>query len=121
MLLESQQYVRREGDYTAHAELRLLSQACKNYDRTLLSKCTIFSSTEPCAMCAGAIFWSNIRHLVYGMPGSQITEFMDNPQDGEGLNVSACGIFGQGSYQIKIDGPILLKEAREVHSGFWSS
>src|ERR1700712_596712 len=44
-------------DGTAHAERLLATQACTTLDANLLRNTTLYSSAEPCAMCAGAIYW----------------------------------------------------------------
>ena len=66
ILLEAENTVVTELDCTGHAELNLMRQASKKYDRDILANCTVYTSTEPCPMCAGAIFWGNVRRVVYG-------------------------------------------------------
>ena len=52
-------------DMTNHAELNLVKLAAKHYDPAFLDHCTIYTSTEPCAMCSGAIYWSGIGRMVF--------------------------------------------------------
>jgi tRNA(Arg) A34 adenosine deaminase TadA len=54
-------------DMTAHAERLLATQASKTYDASFLARCTIYSSSEPCAMCAGAVYWVGIGRVVFGL------------------------------------------------------
>ncbi len=54
------------GDRTAHAERLLASWAARTWTSRYLQRCTLYSSAEPCAMCAGAIYWAGIGRVVYG-------------------------------------------------------
>ena len=52
--------VNTDHDNTRHAELNLVSQAMRQFDADFLADCVLYTSTEPCAMCAGAIYWAGI-------------------------------------------------------------
>lgn len=52
-------------DVTAHAEMIALTAAAQHLKAKYLRNCTLYVSLEPCVMCAGAIFWSQIGRLVY--------------------------------------------------------
>lgn len=53
-------------DVTAHAEILAITAASNYLGAKYLTECTLFVTLEPCAMCAGAIFWSQLKRLVYG-------------------------------------------------------
>ncbi len=53
-------------DVTAHAEILAITAASGQLGSKYLSRCTIFITLEPCTMCAGAIFWSQMSRVVYG-------------------------------------------------------
>ncbi|MFI3288546.1 MAG: nucleoside deaminase [Rikenellaceae bacterium] len=55
-------------DATAHAEMQAITAASSNMGGKYLTDCTLYVTVEPCAMCAGAISWSQIRRVVYGAP-----------------------------------------------------
>ena len=57
----------REGSVIAHAEVIAIEQACKRLGTWRLSGCTLYVTMEPCPMCAGAIAWSQLGRLVYGV------------------------------------------------------
>lgn len=103
------------GDLTQHAELRLISKASLALDNALLAASTLYTSTEPCAMCAGAIYWSGIERIVFGFPASALEAMTD----GTGLRMPTHRVLGYASRRITIDGPVLEDEARVVHEGFW--
>jgi len=67
LLMEQGNGFTSEGrDRTAHAERLLASRAARTYDLAFLSRCTLYTSAEPCAMCAGAIYWAGVGRVVYG-------------------------------------------------------
>lgn len=53
-------------DVTAHAEMIAITAAAENLGGKYLPDCTIYVTVEPCAMCAGALGWSQIGRIVYG-------------------------------------------------------
>ncbi len=53
-------------DATAHAEMIALTAACNSLGHKYLPDCTLYVTLEPCAMCAGALYWSQLGKLVYG-------------------------------------------------------
>jgi len=58
--------VEERGDASAHAELLAIKQASERLNRWRLTDVTLYSTLEPCIMCAGAIRLSRISHVVYG-------------------------------------------------------
>lgn len=55
-------------DVTAHAEMQAITAAAQYLGGKYLKKCTLYVTLEPCTMCAGALFWSQIDRVVYGAP-----------------------------------------------------
>ena len=53
-------------DVTAHAEIQAITAASNYLGNKYLQKCTLYVTLEPCPMCAGALFWSQMEHVVYG-------------------------------------------------------
>jgi tRNA(adenine34) deaminase len=53
-------------DVTAHAEMQAITAAANTLDSKYLEDCTLYVTLEPCVMCAGATFWSQISRIVYG-------------------------------------------------------
>ena len=67
ILAETYNQTAESGDCTAHAETAAVRMASPVHSRELLETATMYASGEPCVMCAGAIFWSNIRRVVFGI------------------------------------------------------
>jgi tRNA(Arg) A34 adenosine deaminase TadA len=118
LLLEAENTVVTEGDLTGHAETNLMRMASKKYGADFLARCTLYTSTEPCPMCAGAIFWGNVRRVVYGLSEEGLYAMTSTDHE-EVLLLPCREIFDKGKKPIEVIGPLLEEEAREVHQGFW--
>jgi tRNA(adenine34) deaminase len=59
------------NDVTAHAEMQAITAAANFLGGKYLHKCTLYVTIEPCQMCAGALYWSQIPTIVYGAPDTQ--------------------------------------------------
>lgn len=53
-------------DVTAHAEILAITSACEQLQEKYLTKATLYVTLEPCLMCAGALYWNKIGHIVFG-------------------------------------------------------
>ena len=118
VVMEAENTVVTARDCTGHAETNLMRQASSAYDSEFLAKCTIYTSTEPCPMCAAAIFWANVRRVVYGLSEESLYEMVGGESE-EALYLPCREVFGRGKKPIEVIGPLLEEEAREVHLGFW--
>ena len=70
-------------------------------------------------MCAGAIYWSNVRRVVFGLDQRGIRQFVADDPENFHMSIDAREIFARGDHRVEISGPHLLEEARAVHEGFW--
>jgi tRNA(Arg) A34 adenosine deaminase TadA len=59
--------VRPAGDPTQHAEMVACAEAARLLGEAELARCTLYTSTEPCAMCAGAIYWTGVGRVVFAL------------------------------------------------------
>ena len=97
------------GDITRHAETGLISDASRRFGRDYLSGCWLYTSTEPCVMCSGAIRWARIPRVVYGTPQNMGGQFQEIP---------CREILERIAPQTEVIGPVLQEEGREIRSGF---
>lgn len=113
-ILISRQHNRIEQlhDATAHAEILALREASRKLNRRRLSECTLYSTVEPCAMCAGALVLCRVRRLVYGAVDSKFgaAESLFNVVNNPALN-----------HQLLITAGILEEECRELLKKFFYS
>ena len=56
----------RLNDVTAHAEMQAITSAANYLSGKYLIDCSIYITLEPCVMCAGALYWSQVSKLIYG-------------------------------------------------------
>ncbi len=119
VLLEAENTVVTDRDCTGHAETNLMREASRRFDAAQLARCTLFTSTEPCPMCAGAIFWGNVRRVVFGLSQQALYAMMGGRAQ-EALELPCREVFERGRKQIEVIGPLLELEAKEVHEGFWA-
>jgi tRNA(Arg) A34 adenosine deaminase TadA len=118
IVMEAENTVVTEGDCTGHAETNLMRMASSKFDKDFLASCTLYASTEPCPMCTGAIFWTNVKRVVYGLSGERLYEMVGEGSE-EVLELSCREVFEKGRKPIEVLGPLLEDEAYEVHRGFW--
>ena len=118
ILIRAENTVITSQDITAHAEINLIRKATAKYNPDFLARCTLYTSTEPCPMCAGAIFWANIRRVVYGLSERGLYNFIAG-KSREELALPCRELFDRGKKPIEVVGPLLEEEAREPHLGFW--
>ncbi len=96
----------------AHAEMNLLHRAVKEFSPDVLAASTLYTSAEPCAMCAGAIFWSGISRLVYGLSGVRLHELTGFSQ--QMLVASARDVLDRAGRRVEVVGPIFEAEAESL-------
>jgi tRNA(Arg) A34 adenosine deaminase TadA len=83
VMLEAENGFMPDRDMTAHAERLLATAASRKFRPVELSRRTMYTSAEPCAMCAGAVYWAGIGRVVYGLSEArlkQITRETNHPQ-----------------------------------------
>ncbi len=119
--LEAENTVITGMDATGHAETNLVRLATGKFTPEQLSRYTLYTSTEPCAMCAGAIHWSHIGRVVYAL--GEVDLYAIVGESPEHLLLPCREVFAHSHQPIEVlgPGPELEKEARAVHEGFWST
>ena len=110
-------------DATAHAERMLASRASQAYSKDFLWKCTLYTTFEPCCMCTGAIYWSNIGKIVYALTEKRLLELTGADEKNPTFNISSRTILAAGQKNIEVLGPFeeIAAAVVEVHKGFWNN
>ncbi len=107
-------------DSTAHAERLLCTAACTSYGSDVLRHATLYSSAEPCAMCAGALYWAGIGRLVYGLSETRLRGLTGNHPENPTLDLPCRTVFEAGQRPVEVVGPLLEDEAASLHIGVWT-
>ncbi|MGA7933147.1 MAG: nucleoside deaminase [Kovacikia sp.] len=116
ILLTAENTIHTHGDKTRHAEANLASQASQTFGPEILQSCTLYTSTEPCAMCSGAIYWAGIRRVVFGCSQERFAEYA-----GEAIDIPCRMVFSYAQPATEVIGPILEEEAITVHQSYWKT
>jgi tRNA(Arg) A34 adenosine deaminase TadA len=115
VLAEAENNQVTDGEGTGHAEMNLVRIADSRFDARTLASATLYASAEPCAMCAGAIYWSGVKRLVYAL-SSERNYSLFPPSDDE-LRIGCREILGRGGRTVAVAGPALEDEAAQVFTG----
>jgi tRNA(adenine34) deaminase len=107
------------GDCTAHAEVNALREATPKFPREVMAGATMYASGEPCVMCAGAIFWSGIQRVVFGIDAERLRVFRGEVATQRDAELSCRDVFAASPHSIATTGPCLVEEASGPHAGFW--
>ncbi len=107
------------GDRTGHAERVLMTEASVTWPASFLATCTMYTSAEPCAMCAGAAYWAGVGRVVYGLTEHDLKQLIGPHPENLTMDLPCRVVLGAGQRPIEVIGPLLEEEARAVHAGFW--
>ncbi|MGA3353950.1 MAG: deaminase [Acidimicrobiales bacterium] len=107
-------------DATAHAEAVAAGIAARRYEPSELVGFTLYTNAEPCAMCAGAIYWSGIGRVVYGLEERDLLALTGNHPDNPTMDLPCREVFAKGQRRVEVIGPELVDEALRVFAGYWS-
>lgn len=119
VLLECENGYMPERDATAHAERLLATAASKKYRSEQLARCTMYTSAEPCAMCAGAIYWAGIGRVVYALSEKRLKAITGNHAENPTLDLPCRTVFAAGQRKVEVVGPLLEDEAAALYDGVW--
>jgi tRNA(Arg) A34 adenosine deaminase TadA len=119
VLIETENGYMPAHDGTAHAERLLATQACTTLGADVLRNATLYSSAEPCAMCAGAIYWAGIGRVVYGLSEHRLRAVTGNHPENPTLDLPCREVFKRGQRATEVVGPLLEDDAEALHAGVW--
>lgn len=110
-------------DSVNHAESVLARTAALNFSPDYLWRCTLVTTVEPCAMCAGTQYWAHIGRLVYGMTERRLLELTGSHHENPTMDLPCRSVFAAGQKAIEVTGPVpeVEEEIAAEHRGFWSA
>ena len=114
-----------EGGSAYHAETLLCLKAAKVYSPEFLAECTLYTNFEPCCMCTGAVYWSNIGRICYGMTERELLSCTGDNEENPTFDLSSREVVKHGQKHVEIVGPTddedLKAEIIHDHIGFWDN
>ncbi|MDE2370194.1 MAG: nucleoside deaminase [Burkholderiales bacterium] len=110
-------------DTVNHAESTLARRAAAAYDAAYLWGCTLYTSVEPCCMCAGTAYWAHIGRVVYGMTEQALLAETGSHEQNPTLSVSSHYVFEHGQKPVDLIGPVaeIEPEVVALQRAFWSA
>ncbi len=112
-----------EGGSAYHAETLLLLKAARKYSPEFLAECTLYSNFEPCCMCTGALYWTNVGRLVFGATEKDLLKFTGDNSENPTFSLSSREVVARGQKSIVIEGPAddedLVAAICRDHMDFW--
>ncbi len=110
-------------DTVNHAEATLAREAAARYSPGHLWGCTLYTTFEPCAMCAATQYWANIGRVVYGASEAALLALTGAHPENPTLALPARTVFASGQKAIEVHGPFpeLEDELVALHRNFWAS
>ena len=110
-------------DTVNHAESVLARVAALNFTPEYLWSCTLYTSVEPCCMCAGTAYWANIGRVVFGMTEKRLLEATGNHAENPTMSVSSRYVFDHCQKPVELIGPVaeVEEEIMRVQRAFWAA
>ncbi len=108
-------------DAVNHAESTLARIAAMRYSAAHLWTCTLYTTFEPCVMCAGTQYWANIGRVVYALEESRLLALTGDDPQNMTFDLPCREVFARGQKAIEVHGPFPELEAELValHRDFW--
>lgn len=108
-------------DTVNHAEAVLARTAALNYSPDYLWRCTLVTTVEPCAMCAGTQYWAHIGRLVYGLSERRLLALTGSHTENPTMDLPCRSVFAAGQKAVEVIGPVaeVEEEIAALHRGFW--
>lgn len=119
VLMEQENAFLPDRDMTGHAERVLMTRASRAYPPARLAGCTLVTSAEPCAMCAGAAYWAGVGRVVYGLSERRLKAMTGDHPENPTLDLPCRTVFAAGQRAVEVVGPLIEDEAAAVHAGAW--
>ena len=104
-----------------HAETNLAREAARRFDVDTLRNATLYTSVEPCSMCASTIYWAEIGAVVFGMTEKRLGELTGDDPENPTQDLDCRTVFASGRRLVTVRGPFIeLEDAiAEQHKRFW--
>ncbi len=109
-------------DSVNHAEAVLAREAARRFPPEVLWRCTLVTTVEPCAMCAGTQYWAHIGRVIYGLEERALLRLTGNHAENPTLDLPCREVFARGQKDVRVIGPVpaMADVIAESHRRFWT-
>jgi|TARA_Y100000385_G_scaffold138654_1_gene144042 tRNA(adenine34) deaminase len=107
IIARAHNFTERLNDVTAHAEMQVFTAAADYLGGKYLNECTLYVTLEPCVMCAGASYWTQLKKVVYGASDEK-----------RGFRTMAGNVLHP---KTELIGGIMAEECGEIITNFFAS
>ena len=115
IVIECENTVNTGKDPSAHAEMNVVRQlGSKKLLGPELQTMTLYTSTEPCMMCCGALYWSGVAKVVYVSSEKALAKHA-----GDDFLCPCRETFAKGKRQVEVKGPVMEEEGEKLHAAYW--
>jgi tRNA(Arg) A34 adenosine deaminase TadA len=110
-------------DSVDHAEAVLARTAARRFAPQLLWDCTLVTTVEPCAMCAGTQYWAHIGRVIYGLEERELLRLTGNHAENPTLDLPCREVFSRGQKDVHVIGPVqqMAEAIAATHRRFWKT
>lgn len=116
IVANGQNQIHSQSDPTYHAELGLVRTFCTTEKIVNLSEYTLYTSCEPCCMCAGALVWSKVGRVVYSLSHDELAEIA-----GFNIMIGSDEVFEKSPFQPLVTKGLLKAEAQQLYRHYFQS
>lgn len=120
-----QNKINTENDPTYHAETGLIRDYCHEAKVTDLSDYTLYTSCEPCVMCAGCMVWAKLGRMIYSITVDQLLKIVSegpsdslSQEDDRGIDMPCAEVFAYSRNKIEVITGILEEEGLELYRSY---
>jgi tRNA(Arg) A34 adenosine deaminase TadA len=110
-------------DSVNHAEAVLAREAARRFSPEVLWGCSLVTTVEPCAMCAGTQYWAHIGRVIYGLEERELLLLTGNHAENPTLDLPCREVFARGQKDMRVIGPVpkMAEAIAATHRRFWAS
>jgi tRNA(Arg) A34 adenosine deaminase TadA len=110
--------LKRDNDPTSHAEIVAIRQAAKLLGSRYLEGCVLYTTHEPCPMCAGAAIWAKMEGIVFGAKMGDMSDFRakhgNNDWQWRTIKIPASTIIAQGDPKLALVEGFMRDECKKL-------
>lgn len=107
-----------------HAETSVMIEAGKKFSAEFLETCSLYTNFEPCVMCTGAVYWTNVGRIVFGLTESQLLECTKDHSENPTFDLPCDKVLEHGQRDMIVCGPTNDEKLKNAilkdHLTFWN-